>query len=302
MWPYAVRNVGFKRVSFDSIRKHMIPNVILFIPVIAVNLYKYMDKIMLGYLCNMEQVGFYEYSDRVIMIPITLVNSLSIVMLPKMSNLVATNRADSEKAYISYSMIFSMFFSSSISFGIMGVAKEFVPMFYGSGFTVCIFLYYILLPSCCFIAFSSVLRMQFLIPHKYDSIYIKSVVLGAVVNIVVNLLLISYFQAIGAAIGTLLAEVSVCIYQSLSIKKLVDIKGYLLDSIPFLISGIGMFTILYFIHIPIDSMLIQLVAKILFGAVIFLAFLCVSFALRKEEYCRIYLIMIRVLGFEKGKD
>lgn len=300
LWPFALKQVGIVRVDIlESIKHHLIPNLVLFIPIVAVSLYKYMDKIMLGYMSNTEQVGFYEYSEKIILIPIALVNSLGIVMLPKMSNLVATHKSESEKTYISYSIIFASMLSSSMCFGIMGLAKEFVPFFYGKGFDACTLLYYILLPSCCFIAFSNIIRTQYLIPHKLDRIYIKSVILGAVVNLVANYLLIWKFQAAGAAIGTLLAEIVVCVYQGIAVRAYVDIKQYVFDSIPFFAAGILMFCCLYYLPVS-RTITVQIITiKVLVGFVTYIVFLMIFLLFRKDELNRLMCILRRFLKIRK---
>ena len=48
----------------QDIVRHMKPNCILFITVIAVNIYKYMDKVMLGAMESYKEVGFYELSEK----------------------------------------------------------------------------------------------------------------------------------------------------------------------------------------------------------------------------------------------
>ena len=76
-------------------------------------------------------------------------------------------------------------------------------------------------------AWANVIRPQILIPKKKDRVYIISTLLGAIVNVVINTLLITKWGAIGAAIGTIFAEATVCIYQTLMVRKELDIKNYL---------------------------------------------------------------------------
>lgn len=284
LWPAVMKEVSWCKVSAKDIMKHVKPNLVLFIPIIAVSLYKYMDKIMLGSLSSMEQVGFYEYSEKIIQIPIAIVNSLAVVMLPRMSYLVANKKNNEEDKYITASIIVSMFLSTSLCFGLMGISKEFVPLFYGIKYLPCINLFYILLPSCCFIAFASVIRTQFLIPHKMDSIYIISVIIGAVVNVVVNLLLIPRFQAVGAAIGTLLAEAAVCFYQAFKIRCYIEIRRHFLNGLPFIASGIAMFLILLLLPVHVNSLILQICIKILVGVIAYLCLCLILVRFNHVEY------------------
>ena len=58
-----------------------------------------------------------------------------------------------------------------------------------------------------FMSFANIIRTQFLIPSEKDKEYLSSVIGGAVVNLIANTLLISKIGAIGATIGTILAEI-----------------------------------------------------------------------------------------------
>lgn len=284
LWPALFKEISWCKVCFKDVIKHIKPNLILFIPIIAVSLYKYMDKIMLGSMSSMEQVGYYEYAEKIIQIPIAIVNSLATVMLPRMSNLVAVNNTEKEHQYIKNSIIIAIFLSSSLCFGLMGIAEEFVKVFFGINYMPCILLFYILLPSCCFIAFASVIRTQYLIPHKHDKVFIESVIVGALLNIIVNYLMIPRLQAAGAAVGTLIAEIVVCIYQAVRVRKMINIKEQVQNSIPFILAGVIMFVALNMINIKHVSLYVCILIKVILGVVIYFIVLRCIFVIRNNEY------------------
>ncbi|EOS7703702.1 polysaccharide biosynthesis C-terminal domain-containing protein, partial [Enterococcus hirae] len=218
LWPYLIKKVYFYKPKLSEVVSHIKPNLFLFLTVVAVSIYRTMDKIMLGYLTDNLQVGYFESSEKIIQVPMLLITSLGMIMLPRMSNLANNKKSIESKKLINKSILFAMFLSSSLCFGIMGVASEFVPLFFGKGFETCIYLFWILLPSCLFLAFANVVRTQYVIPNKLDQIYVKSVFIGAIVNFLSNSLLIKNYYSIGAAIGTLLAEIAVCVYISYKIR------------------------------------------------------------------------------------
>lgn len=268
LWPFVPRYVSFVRVSFDEISEHIIPNLTLFVPVIAISLYKIMDKVMLGAMSSMTEVGFYENSDKLTSIPAMAITSLGTVMLPRMSNLIANGRQREAIMYIQKSLIVSALLSSSMAFGLSAVASNFVPFFYGKGFEECISIISILVLSSIFVSWANVIRTQYLIPNKKDRIYIVSVFLGAFVNVVVNLLLIPRFQAMGAAVGTFLAEAAVCTYQTCKIRREIRVTRYLFQSLPLLISGIIMYIVV--VNIPFFySNLVTLAIKVVIGGIVY---------------------------------
>lgn len=288
IWPFVRKEIIWCRIEIVNIRKHLKPNLFLFIPVVAISLYKFMDKIMLGTLCNMEQVGFYENADKVVNVPMALVNALGNVMLPRMSNLIANGKRKEAEDIFSKSIILAMFCSCSMCFGIMGISSIFVPWFYGTGYEQVIDLFQILLPSCIFLAFANVIRTQYLIPYKKDKIYIESVFGGAVVNLCVNLVLISQFASVGAAIGTLCAESTVCIWQIFRTRKEIRIGKLIRKSIPFILSGFIMYIILCIFPDLGSEMIINIILKVGIGAFVYLAAIGFYVVVQKRRKQDIY--------------
>lgn len=285
LWPFVTKDIKIVRIKAKDVTKHIKPNLILFVPVIAISLYKVMDKIMLGYLCSMTEVGFYESSEKVITVPMSLVTALGTVMLPKMSSLVASNDNQKSEKYLKSSLTLSIFLSSSMCFGIMGIANKFVPMFYGEGYEICIVLFQILLPSCIFLAIANVIRTQYLLPNSMDKTFIISSFLGAVVNLILNFILIPRMQSVGAAIGTLFAEATVCIYQLIIIKKRVPVLKYIFNSLPFLISGFIMWCVLLLADriIIIKNVFFNIFVLIVIGIVCYFITLIVQIKVKKDD-------------------
>ena len=282
LWTLLNKYVDFYRPKLEEIRVHIRPNLLLFVTVLSVSLFKIMDKIMLGMISASSEVGLYESAEKIINIPTAFVLSLGTVMLPRMSNIVA-NKDDSKSTdLINKSIIFAVFLSTSFSFGIMAISKEFVPIFFGSGFEKCIYLLWILLPSSVFIAFANVIRTQYLLPNGDDKIYVISAIIGAVINLTVNYIMIPFLASIGATIGTLISEAVVCIYQSSKAKKALPINQYIKNSLPFLISGIVMFISLYNFNMHIADIYLMFI-KIILGVVIYMVLLIIQLYLFNKE-------------------
>ena len=263
-WKFLIKHISFIPVQKKEIIKHIKPNLIMFIPTIAISIYKIMDKIMLGAIANNIEVGYYHSAENIIQVPMALVTALGTVMLPRVSNLLAISI---EKDYLEKtfqkSIQISMFMVSLLCFGMISISKQFIPVFYGDGFEKCVALYNILLPSCLFLAFANVIRTQFLIPQKWDKVFILSLFGGAGVNFTLNMLLIPHLQSIGAAVGTLVAEIIVCFIQVIAVWKVIPVKQSALKSLPFICVGILMVIIFYDYEIQIYNAVSDLFIKIL---------------------------------------
>lgn len=280
-WPIVFKNIKFAKPKWEKIYKHIAPSLIFFATIISISVFKVMDKIMLGLLTNKVEVGLYEASERIIQIPTILVTSLGNVMMPHISRQITLGN-QRIKETIRRSLFFSMFVSSSICMGIMGISQEFVPFFYGTGFEKCSVLYLILLPSCIFMAFANVIRTQYMIPYHLERLFLISGILGAIVNFSCNFLLIPKFESVGAAIGTLVAEIAICIYQAFCVREHIDIKKYIIMSFPFWVSGMMMFIIIYkFINFDSLGSIIVIGIKIIIGFVIYFCILYLMYKIRR---------------------
>ena len=269
LWFYIFKRINIVKIKFKDVLQHIKPNIVLFIPVLAVSLYKIMDKIMLGSLTTVSEVGFYENAEKIVNIPIAIITALGTVMLPRMSNLIAKGEKKQAKEYILKSVYFVMFLSYPMCAGLIGVGYNFATFFFGLEFQktgILIMLLAITLP---FISFANVLRTQYLIPKEMDKVYIKSVFLGAVVNLIMNLVFIPMYDSIGACIGTITAEFAVMFYQAIAIMKELPIKEYVLKTVQYFLKALVMFIIIYPLNYIEMNSLFRLITQVGLGCLIY---------------------------------
>lgn len=283
VWAFLRNYVRFIKPSIEEMGKHFKPMVVLFIPVLAVSLYKYMDKIMLGVMCEKAQVGFYENAEKAINIPTSVISAFGTVMMPKMSNLIAKGDQKSSSRYLLLSMELVMCLAIGMSLGLGAVARSFSVIMWGSEFSECGVLIFILCVCTIFMAFANILRTQYIIPQKKDNIYIIAVCIGAVTNILVNALLIPRMQARGAAIGTVCAEAIVCIIQAVLLIKKLPIFTYVRNCVFFIFAGVVMYGLLQFIEDIVGIHFFSLLFEIVMGAFVYLMMCLIYFIVKKNE-------------------
>ena len=273
LWRFIKKRIKFVKIKKEDILKHIKPNFILFIPVIATSIYRVMDKIMVGSMSTVTEVGYYENAEKIINVPLALISALGTVMLPRISNiLVQTDNDDAENKidnYIDKSTSLIMFMSFAMSFGIIAVGYNFAPLYYGIDFQKSGVLMMILAITIPMTAFANILRTQYLIPKEMDKIYLKAVFLGAMINLIFNFIFIPYFASIGACLGTIAAEFSVMLYQIIALKKNLSIKKYLKNIIPFFIKAIIMFVVVYALNYVDMKAIIRLAIQIILGCAVY---------------------------------
>lgn len=275
VWPFVLKQIKYVRPTCKGIKRHIKPNFILFWPVIAVSLYNIMDKLMLGWFSTNEEVAFYTYAERIIAIPTTLILALDNVIMPRMSNMYVSEANSSKIKYLMDNvMLFAMFMASAMSFGLAGVSEVFAPWFYGDSFSRCGYFIFLLSPIIIFKAWAGALRTQYIIPTGRDKIYVFSLTAGAMVNLMINLLLIPRMNGIGAIIGTIVAELVVCFLQFYWCRNDIDIKNYLMNGLSFCVFGAVMFFVVKALSNISGNPLITLTVQVVSGAFIYILLSC----------------------------
>ena len=267
--PFLLKEINYIRINKNDIKKHIKPCLILFIPVIAVSLYKVMDKIMIGVLSNISEVGYYEQAEKIINIPLGIVTALGTVLSPRISNLISKGKNSEIINYIEKSITFMMFLAFPICFGLIAISSDFIPIFLGNDFIKSSTLIYYLAVTILSISFANTIRTAYLIPKEKDKIFIISIIGGAIINLTINAILIPNFASIGACIGTIFAEFFVMMYQALKVRNDLKIKKYLINIFPFFIKSLIMFIIVFVIKIFSISAPTKLILQFIFGLFIY---------------------------------
>lgn len=283
LWIPLKRYVRIVKTSANQVVSHLKPMLILFIPVIAFSLYRYMDKIMIGTMSSKKQLGFYENADKLMNLPLNVIVSFGTVMLPKMSNLASKDNKALAYRYLEMSMKYVMCLAFALSFGLAAVSKVFAPIFWGNEFAISGTLSMALAISIPFISFANVIRTQYLIPNAKDTDYLISVVMGAATNLTLNFLLIPDYGAMGATIGTIVTEIIVCISQSFSSRKNLPLLKYIKSFSVFIVFGVLMFVPVYWFGIYRGVRITTLIIQIAGGVVIYGLCTIIYFSYTKDE-------------------
>ena len=270
LFSFLKKYVRFVKVKKEEIFKHFKPCVMLFLPVIAVSIYKIMDKIMLGALSNVSEVGYYENAEKITQVPVAIITALGTVMLPRVSNMVSKNQEDSIKKLIGKTMPFVLFLTFPMIFGVLAISKDFSIVFLGDGFEKSGDLIRLLSITILFLSWGTVIRNQYLIPKSRDKEYIISAFMGAIVNFVMNCIFIPKYGSIGACIGTIMAEFIVAFYQSWVVRKELPILSYIKDSMSFLLKGIVMFIFVLLVgKVFEEDIVLKIFLQVLTGIIVY---------------------------------
>lgn len=274
LWPFLHEYVDWNPPKLSEVISHLKPSLVLFIPVIAISLYTTMNRVLLGNLSSLEQTAFYDYASRMCSIPSAIVTAFGTVMLPRMSSEFSLGKNDAALKLIQISLWVMLLGAFALSFGIVGIADEFIPLFLGNGFEgvkkPLLIICWEIPVICC----SNVIGRQYMLPNNRDQDYTITVCCGALSNIVACLLLIPSFGAIGAAIGTVIAELTVLVVQLVVTCDTLPFIRYAMRCIPFIMIGAVMTFIMRFVapilQELIGSSAIMLLLEFFIGASVYI--------------------------------
>ena len=274
LWPTLFKEIRFTRFNLKTaFQKHIKNLLILFIPVIAISIYKSMDKIMIGFISGEEQLGYYESADRIVTITLAIISSIGTIILPRLSNVGKTGDAEEYNRIVGASNFFNCFLTCGCAFGLMGIATTFIPIFYGDNFKPAVSILLILSSTVLFASLSDFVRMSYLIPQKKDKIFVFCILIGALVNLVLNIPLIIFFGADGAAISTAITEMVVCILQYIFTRHYFKAKETFSNLLPFVAIGLITFLLTHFSALFLPGEILKLILQFAIG---FFAYLILS--------------------------
>lgn len=284
VWGYLRKYVFFVKPDLKEMFSHIRPMLVLFVPTIAISIYKVMAKIMLGNMCDKVEVGFYENADKIIGIPLTAITAFGNVMKPRITYIRNKGMIEKAEEYMKASMKYIMMLAYALTFGLISVGDIFAPIFWGTEFRRCGELIMILAFTIPFISFANVIRTQYLLPESKDKMFNVTLICGAVANIIVNSILIPIWGAMGAACGTVIAEMVVCLMQSYFAQKVLPILKFFTSSIVFLAFGIVMCVALNLLKGFMGETLVSLIVLVGVGIVIYIG-LCLGYIIvTKDKY------------------
>lgn len=218
----------------------------MFIPFIAISIYTVLDKTMIGLFTDTkDENGYYEQALELSKTALTLVTALGTVMVPRIGYYYEKKEFDVVKKYIYRSYRFVWFLGIPLCFGLISISANMVPWFYGDGFDKVVPLLIVssfLIPI---IGISNVTGIQYLMPTKRQNMLTLTVLTGAAVNFVFNVILIPHWYSIGAAIASVLAELVITVVQIIMIRKELSPRMIISCSGHYWLAGLVMFGALY---------------------------------------------------------
>lgn len=213
-----------KLVHFTSggkwdLRQHIKPILRFFAMSVATSIYTSLDVVMLGLMKNNTVVGYYNAAIKIKTILVSLTTSLGTVLLPRLSFYFEHRQMKTFWSLVSRAFSFILLFSIPCCIFFSLFAKDVILVLSGQAFLPATVPMIILMPTILLIGLSNITGIQILVPEKREKVVLNSVMIGAAVDFLINLVLIPFLDSSGAAIGTVCAELAVLVYQYYALRR-----------------------------------------------------------------------------------
>ncbi len=236
-----------------NLKRHLPKIFLLFSFIFSMSIYVNSDVTILGLVRGDREVGLYSTSVKLYQIVNTTIASISWVVMSKLSFYFAKKDYEEINKLLKYSLNFIIVFGFPCICGLEIIAKEIIVMVAGDAYADASLSLRILgfALLCSFI--SGWLCNMVRIPSGQDFLSLKISLFCALVNVVLNLILIPVWGLNAAAFTTALTELFGLIWGFIVIDKNIKITGLKEMVIAPLIGGIGIICIGYIVKNLIDS-------------------------------------------------
>jgi len=282
---YIINNINSKKiVKFTiknlNLKRHLKPIMYLVVVNLAIEIYSLVDVTMLGFMCPKENVAYYTYAIKIYKILLQIINSFTIVLVPKITLYYKEKRIDKYNEAITKTLKVILLLSIPAVIGIFFTSDYLICLIYGNNYITSAYILKIIGSIIVIAPIGYLLGSSVCLITNNENKMIIPVICSAIINLFFNFILIPKYNELGAAIASVITEFLVMIiYIHLGRKyyRLINMKElYVKEGIALLSMTIFLVLSLYLHVYPFIKTLIQIVLSIIiyFGILL----------LEKEEF------------------
>jgi O-antigen/teichoic acid export membrane protein len=274
-----ILKVGISFPNFSWLRGYLIYGI----PLIFVGLFELIiqssDRFFIGYYLGASAVGIYSAAYSIACIPLFIAGILTYILYPKIYSLYENNNIEKVKVFLHYSWKFLLLFLIPASFGLSALSGSLLtllttPEFIQDG----IYIIPVVSVSNILIALYGI-YVGILTLRKKTYIFLIAGGISALINIILNIILIPRFGIVSAAFTTVIAYlilVFICYFESQFIQFNMSWL-FLCKSI--FASSIMVIPILY----VSPNSLLSIIFCVIMGALVYFSILFILNGFSKQE-------------------
>lgn len=248
-------------------KKHLKPIILLFFNVIMIQIYANSDITLIGIFKGDREVGLYSLAAKMYIIIKQVLNAVIVVVFPR---LLAYMANDEKKKYqellnrLFNGLIILIF---PVVVALIMLSDKFVLLMSEENFLAAANSLQILSISLIFAAMCGIFSNCILLVFDEEVKFVKATIVGAVSNILLNLIIIPRFGAEGAAVTTIISEFAVCLITYLYSRKYQKCKLDFRNLVGVIIGCIFLVMECVIVNNVIDGVFIPIVICAIIGVI-----------------------------------
>lgn len=261
--------ISFKNLERLSLKKHMKPIFTLFAFSIASSIFTTLDTSMLGFLSTDEQVGFYSAGLKIVRMIKKLFPAFYGVLFARLAYYHQNGNEKGIEDITRNTMNFIFCFALPVSVGVLVLIEPLVTLFCGQRYIDAVGVSRIMSPFIIFSACSGFLGGGILIAYGKEKIYLITIVIASVIDVVLNAVLIPSYAAEGAAFATLVTEAFIMIFYIVYLRKLMAKLNIIKPLCQYAAATVIMGACVYFISNFFEHNIFQIIIPAFAGIIIY---------------------------------
>ena len=265
----------FVKLDFSGLcfKRHLKPIFFLVVVNLAIEIYTLVDTTMLGAMCEKNNVAFYSYGSKINKIFLQVVNTFTMVLVPRISSYYKQKRYDEYNRLLTKVLKIIIILSVPMIVGIYFTSDTVMTIIYGQVYINSAQVLKILSLILIISPIGYLLGSRVLLVSGNESKMVICVSAGAITNVVCNYVLIPTFKEYGASIASVIGELIVMFTYLYFGKKFYKLSTYFQTVIKVIFSVVIMSVYLFIIKNVISSTLFALIVQIVGGILIYIIML-----------------------------
>ena len=254
------------------------------------SIYTYMDVMLLGVIGTDIHVGYYTTSKKITGLAVALIGSLGTVLIPRLSFYIDKKMNDEYKLLIQRSLNFVYFLAFPAIVYIIIMAKEILLFFGGPEVINAQMSLRLISFQLLFTSLATFFGFQVIVPHNDEKSIVKANLLGALSNIILNIIFIRYFYHNATSFAITISEMIVTITLIALSKRYISFKLFDTNSLNYLKGSIlfGLVIILVKTFILYNYFIMLLITGVL-SIIIYGIYLLI----KREEFTVLILVSLK---------
>lgn len=270
---YSKKYLPVRLTKNIDMQKHLKPVLYLFCITITISIYVKSDITVLGFLRNDSDVGIYTLASKIYTIIKSVLNAVITVTLPRISYYLGDMQFENYNNLIRKlrQVLYTLVFPTII--GVYCLSSDIMLLLGGKEYQSGHKALAILCLALFFSVFGGFYSQAILIPNREEKYFFNITLISAIINILLNIVIIPFTGIEGAAITTVIAEVFVlfaCQMKAKNYVAMVDSKGLITIAFGCIAIALTCFTCRMLVTNSLLRVIICVFASVIFYGLILL--------------------------------